>query len=199
MAGSRFVVFLVRGALLGAVLALLLWTRLFTRVPALYVMTGGSMEPAVSPGEYYTASGPLRQVERGALVLFRFVDGDDIFHVLRRVAALPGDTVAMVQGRLLVNGEEAPWPFRVLVPAASRSVLALTGDLYDWGPVLVPSDSVFLLSDTRDMIGWPDSRFIGPVPFEALEARAGRILWSPDRRRLLRRLRRRCVILYRLL
>ena len=32
-------------------------------------------------------------------------------------------------------------------------------------------------ADTRDMIGWPDSRFLGPVPAAAIEARATRIIW----------------------
>jgi hypothetical protein len=38
----------------------------------------------------------------------------------------------------------------------------------------VPPDSVLLLADTRDMLGWPDSRFIGFVPQEDVIARATR-------------------------
>jgi hypothetical protein len=30
---------------------------------------------------------------------------------------------------------------------------------------------VFVLSDTRDMIGWPDSRFFGAVPRQRIGAR----------------------------
>jgi hypothetical protein len=39
------------------------------------------------------------------------------------------------------------------------------------------------------MIGWPDSRVLGSVPAAALLASVGRIVWSPDRGRLLRALR----------
>ena len=28
---------------------------------------------------------------------------------------------------------------------------------------MVGADSLFVLSDTRDMVGWPDSRFFGAV------------------------------------
>jgi hypothetical protein len=35
----------------------------------------------------------------------------------------------------------------------------------------VGPDSLFLLSDTRDMIGWPDSRFLGPVPRDRVRER----------------------------
>ena len=53
----------------------------------------------------------------------------------------------------------------------------------------MPRDSVFLLADTRDMIGWPDSRFLGPIAVTALEAETGRIVWPSEWRRLLKRAR----------
>lgn len=179
----------VRAALLGGVAVLLLWTRGFTRWPQIYFMTGPSMEPTVRAREYFAATSPVRAPRRGMLVLFRYEDEDGVFHVLRRVAALPGDTIAMRDGRAIVNGRPADWPFRILVPAASRSALARAGDLYTWPDAVVPPDSVFLLSDTRDIIGWPDSRFLGPVATASLVAEARRIVWSPERGRLYRRIR----------
>ncbi len=156
----------------------LLWgTRAFTRWPQIYFMTGASMEPSVRAREYFLASSPLGPLTRGMLVIFRYEDEDGVFHVLRRLAALPGDTIAMRDGRAIVNGAAAPWPFRVLKPEAHRSPMARGGELLTWGPVVVPRDSVFLLADTRDMIGWPDSRFLGPVPVSALEAEATRLIW----------------------
>lgn len=171
----------------------ILWvTRGCTRWPETYVGSGPSMEPTVRPGDYFTVwpmpeeAGALR---RGMPVVFRFVYEDSVYHVLRRLAALPGDTIAMREGRAIVNGAEMPWPWQVLEPRARRSPLARVADLYTWGPLVVPRDSVFLLSDTRDMVGWPDSRFVGPVALSALEGVAGRYLWARDRGRILRRLR----------
>jgi hypothetical protein len=39
---------------------------------------------------------------------------------------------------------------------------------------VVPADSVVLLSDTRDMLGWPDSRFLGFIPRSEIEGKATR-------------------------
>ena len=172
--------------LLGAA-TLLWWTRAFTRWPQVYFMTGGSMEPAVLAREYFVATSPVAHLRRGMLVVFRYEDEDGVFHVLRRLAGLPGDTVAMREGRAVVNGRDAGWPYRILVPAVSRTEYARGGRLFTWGPVVVPPDSVFLLADTRDMMGWPDSRFLGPIPVERIEAEAGRIVWPRAWRRLLRR------------
>jgi len=177
------------GALLLGAVALVWTTRGFTRWPETYIGSGPSMEPTVRPGDYFTVMTPVEGLRRGMLVVFRFPHEDTVHHVLRRLAGLPGDTIAMRAGRAIVNGRATDWTFRVVEPRASRSPLARVDDLYTWGPVVVPRDSVFLLSDTRDVVGWPDSRFIGPVAVAALEGAAGRFLWSRERGRILRRLR----------
>jgi signal peptidase I len=157
-------------AVLGAVL---LWTTRFgTRWPSIYYMTGPSMEPTIGAQRYFIAWDPPGALSRGDLVVFRFpYEGTD-YHVLRRVVALPGDTVSMTRGALYVNGAPQPWPYRVIEPAAWRSVFARDSNLYDWGPWVVGRDSLMLLSDTRDVFGWPDSRFIGWIPPSDIEARA---------------------------
>jgi signal peptidase I len=163
-------------ALLIAAAALVWVTRGGTRWPALYYMTGSSMEPAVRPREIFLTWSPAEPIARGDLVIFEFSDEDGDFHVLRRLAGLPGDTLIMTEGALVVNGRATAWPFRVLEPRARTSPYARVGDLYTWGPWVVPADSVFLLSDTRDHLGWPDSRFIGAVPRSRVIARATRAL-----------------------
>ncbi len=150
-------------------------TRLGTRWPTIYTMTGPSMEPTLSAGQYFLAWNPPGRLERGDLVIFRFIDEDgEIFDVLRRLVGLPGDTVSMTDGEAFVNGEPQPWPYRVENPAAWRSELAIEGHLFTWGPWVVPADSVVLLADLRDMLGWPDSRFVGFVAREDVLARATR-------------------------
>jgi signal peptidase I len=165
------VVWLVAGAL---VIAMAWTTRLATRWPSVYFMTGASMEPTVRMEEYFLAWSPPGRVARGDLVIFRFEDDDGVFHVLRRVAGLSGDTVSMRDGAVVVNGVRQPWAFRIIEPGAWRSALALSPNLYEWGPWIVPPDSVALLADTRDVIGWPDSRFIGFVSRDDVIARATR-------------------------
>ncbi len=151
-------------------------TRLGTHWPSVYYMTGPSMEPTVAAGQYFLAWSPAGALSRGDLVLFRFEEADEVFHVLRRLVALPGDTVAMDSGVVLLNGKPQHWPFQILQPAASFSPMAIDGNLYSWGPWIVPRDSAVLLADTRDMLGWPDSRFVGFIALSDIPARATRAL-----------------------
>ncbi len=132
------------------------------------------MEPAVPAGQYFLVWNPPGALGRGDLVVFRYQDEDGVFHVLRRLAALPGDTIAMRDGVILINGTPQVWPFQIINPRARRSLLAREGDLYSWGPWVVPPDSAVLLSDTRDMLGWPDSRFLGFIPLTEIEGKATR-------------------------
>ncbi len=158
--------------------------------PQTYVMTGPSMAPTVHAGEYFVATGPVHRLRRGMLVIFRYDDDDGVYHVLRRVAGLPGDTVALKDGRALVNGKPMGWPFRIIAPRAWRSLYVRGENLYTWGPVRVPRDSVLLLSDTRDALGFPDSRWIGPVAIDAIEAEARWAVWAPRRGLMLQSLGR---------
>jgi signal peptidase I len=143
-------------------------------------MTGESMVPAVGRGEWFLARPLAGPPARGDLVVIEHWIDDTLYHVLRRVVGLAGDTVAMRDGHLRVNDVPAPWPARVIVPAAERALEGpITGTIYNWGPVVVGADSVFVLSDTRDMVGWPDSRFFGAVPRVRVVDRYVTRLWRP--------------------
>ncbi|HXG44022.1 MAG TPA: signal peptidase I [Gemmatimonadales bacterium] len=171
---------LLRLALVGVGVALTVrWVAGGARLPALYYMTGPSMEPAVSAGALFLALPPKRSPVRGDLVLVELMLDDSTYHVLRRVVGLPGDTLEMRQGRLTVNRAAAPWPFRILEPKADRALDGpVEGTIYTWGPVVVEPGALFVLSDTRDMIGWPDSRFLGPLPAGRVVGQLGLVLWG---------------------
>ncbi|UCC74797.1 MAG: signal peptidase I [Gemmatimonadota bacterium] len=175
MKGSRTAVWIRVGFWLVVAVSIFgaLWaTRFGERVPSIYIMTGQSMEPTLAEGEYFVAWSPPDRIERGDLVIFRFARRAGDFHVLRRLAALPGDTVAMDSGVVILNGKTQPWPFDIASPGAWRSELAIEENIYTWGPWVVPPDSAVLLSDRRDMFGWPDSRFLGFIPLDDILARA---------------------------
>lgn len=166
-------------ALLLAVLVVLAGlTRGFTEFPSTYYMTGSSMEPSVGQGAWFLAR-PLREMPaRGDLVLVQYWIDDELYHVLRRAVGVPGDTLRMVDGLLRVNGRAADWPARIIERRAERPLDGpVPGTIYNWGPVTVGRDSAFVLSDTRDMLGWPDSRFLGAVPRERIVERYVFRLW----------------------
>jgi signal peptidase I len=164
--------------LLCVLAALIVLTRGFTAFPTTYYMTGPSMEPSVRQGAWFVAQ-PLRQMPApGDLVLLEHWIDDTLYHVLRRAVGLPGDTVRMSDGALWVNGHVADWPARIIAPRAERTLDGpVRGTIYNWGPAVVGPDSVFVLSDTRDMLGWPDSRFLGAVPRAQLVERYVFRLW----------------------
>lgn len=91
----------------------------------------------------------------------------------KRVAGLPGETVALRDGGLVINDRAVPFP-------ASLSLLRY----YSFGR-LAPGKSeacgtgYFLLGD--DSKDSQDSRFEGPLPPERIEGRPWLIVWPFSR------------------
>ena len=91
------------------------------------------------------------------LVVFREPDQDQL--VVKRVVALGGQTVALEDGELLVDGV-APYEPQVDLKGI---------DWMYFGPVTVPPDAVFVMGDNRfESI---DSRTYGAIPLHDLMGR----------------------------
>jgi signal peptidase I len=139
----------------------------------------------------------LGEPQRGDIVTFS--SPRDRMRLIKRLVALPGDTVEMRDNHLLINGEAAeyaslgsesqPHPGQRGVAAAresesvggSRRVVQWLPGLASrssFGPITVPKDEYLMLGDNRD--NSEDSRYIGLVPRNLLIARAERILVSAD-------------------
>ncbi|HEY0616591.1 MAG TPA: signal peptidase I [Kribbella sp.] len=127
-------------------------------------VSSSSMEPTLKSGDQiliatraYKSHGPAR----GDLVVFDGPDGP----LVKRVAAIAGDEVGIEDGQLVVNARIVP------EPAVDQS----TVDGMYYGPVTVPSGSVFVLGDNR--ANSVDSRTLGPVPLDALIGQVRIRLW----------------------
>jgi len=154
-----------------------------------------SMEPSWMAGDYLMVAPLGRPPTRGQVVVYR----TPYATLLKRVVALPGDTVAMSQGQLSVNGvniaepyvrpgdASAPdglpmdssdfyWQNRYLVAGVNAASYRPT--LKTWGPVVLPDSNYFVLGDNRDVS--MDSRQRGFVPASAILARPLFIYWSWD-------------------
>jgi signal peptidase I len=124
-------------------------------------VSSASMEPTVPEGSIvllYRQGDPVQ----GALVSFRNPAGTDT--VLKRVVAVGGQTVAIEDARLYVDGAAVPEPF------VDHSRI----DGTYFGPVTVPEGHVFVMGDNR--AASIDSREFGPLPQEAVEAT---VVWPP--------------------
>ena len=89
--------------------------------------------------------------------------------LIKRVVGLPGDTVAVRNGTLLVNGERQNEPY----------LNSGFPDRSNFGPEKVPKNHVFVMGDNRS--NSQDSRFIGPIPKENVEGEAFIRFWPPGR------------------
>jgi signal peptidase I len=116
---------------------------------------------------------------------------------VKRVVALPGDTVQVIDGHLWVNGVKVPQqPYevyedipRIQAPWADNMQATyqeiwenhlldnfLGVELRDsFGPVKVPDNNYFVMGDNRD--NSCDSRFWGPVPRENIKGKAWFVHW----------------------
>jgi signal peptidase I len=170
------------------------------RIVEAFRIPSGSMEPTVLIGDYlYTdMRGSARtSVTRGSLVVFTSVEERGL-KALKRVVALGGDTVAMRAGRLFVNGAPVDEPYVESLASLHgadadqrasmlkwqdplltvRDSVSLHPDLNDWGPLVVPHETLLLLGDNRQASY--DSRFWGPLPRRNLLGRPTMIYYSYD-------------------
>lgn len=140
--------------LVAIALAVVLPVRAWVAEPV-YVASP-SMEPALKTGTLLILDKltlRARSPRRGDILSFRS-PVDDI-DMLKRVVALPGETVEMREKVVYINGKELEEPYVV----HSRPGERLEGD--NLAPLIVPNDGFFVLGDNRDESNdssvWKDS------------------------------------------
>lgn len=180
--------------------AVLLFLVMKTVLVEAYKIPSGSMERTLMVGDFllvnkwvYGAEIPfssrhlpaMRAPKRGDVIVFEW-PSDPTKNFVKRLIGLPGDTVAMSDGKLVVNGVAQQERYVVHIPAsgdptsdefrwqrgfvlrnatdsANAGAIASYHPTRDnWGPLLVPPNSFFALGDNRD--NSYDSRYWGFVP-----------------------------------
>lgn len=163
-----------------------------------YRVPTGSMQPTLKPGDFifsyrraYGWWGDSRLPERGDLVVFSYPQQPRVNYV-KRVLALPGDRLEMVDNRLILNGR--PLEYREVADARRDNpqpdLFSLLEESYGgrrwvliveknsqgkaFGPLIVPPGEIFLLGDNRDTSD--DSRYWGTVPVDQVSGQAW-VIW----------------------
>ena len=139
----------------------------------------------------------FREPRRGEILVFDSVEQPGLA-IVKRLIGIPGDTLEMRGGSLIRNRQpvaepyvrhvdptrsESPemrakmraWQVRRLVTADTASYAP---DLQDWGPIVVPTDSLFMMGDNRDESY--DSRYWGFLPRANVEGTPVVIYFSYD-------------------
>ena len=146
-----------------------------THVVEAFSIPTDSMAPTILAGDHILAKKLLREFpQRHDVVVFYSEDDSQLF--VMRVIGLPGESVAIKNEQVFVNGEPLDDPHAVF-----HGPLLRTPDIANIAPVFVPDNSFYVLGDNRRDT-W-DSRVLGPIPFADYYAKAHVIYWSRERNR----------------
>jgi signal peptidase I len=161
--------------LVGAlVVALVVKTWLFQ---AFYIPSG-SMEPTLQVGDRVLVnkiSYDIADVDRGDIIVFERPDDwetGDIEDLIKRVIALPGDTVAARDGEVYVNGQvlDEPW-----LAEENRGITSFEDRSQCVPECTLGPNEVFVLGDNRDNSS--ASNRYGPIDFSHVIGRAFIRVW----------------------
>lgn len=142
----------------------------------------------------------LRTPRRGDILVFDSVEEAGL-EVVKRLVGVPGDTLSMRAGELYRNGTrlDEPWVLHVrpngptdpadaarmrawqlphLALADGPARAAYAPDYNNWGPLVIPADSFFMMGDSRD--NSYDSRVWGPLPRASVRGRPEFVYFSYD-------------------
>jgi signal peptidase I len=178
-------------------IAILLALVIRTLIVQAFTIPSGSMMDTLLVGDYILVNkflyGPelpltdyrlpsLRQPHRGDIIVFKYPQ-DEKRDFIKRIVGIPGDTVQVRGQQVFINGR----PLDESYVRRSQSALGQTGSpsfcgyAYACEPLVVPTDSYFVMGDNRD--NSQDSRYWGFVKRDKIKGKAFLIYWSWDSER----------------
>lgn len=138
-----------------------------------FVVDGHSMDPTLANNEHLIIDkipyylGPPK---RGDIIVFHAPDGQDW---VKRVIGLPGDTVAVKNGKLILDGKTINEPY----------INGPMDPYNNYGPTTVPKGDLFVMGDNRNIS--EDSRIIGPIKESSVIGRVDIIFWPLNKMKVI--------------
>lgn len=152
---------LARKVLLPLALLLAIIVSVFYIFFSVIMVAGDSMAPGLSPGDALLVTRSYSAPQRGDIVVFRTLDGTDHEQdLVKRVAAIEGDTISVENGVATINGQLEEVTNRIVSVSDPTVVESF----------VVPAGAVFVLGDNRPIA--LDSRDFGPVPIATIRGKA---------------------------
>lgn len=147
--------------------AIVLPIRFYIAQP--FIVRGDSMVPTFENGDYLIIDEFsyrfLRDAVRGEVIVFRYPNDPSKFFI-KRVIGLPGETVRIEGGMLLIQSDDAQ---------AHDPYSEFVGQLYPDGVWTLGIGEYFVMGDNRQFSS--DSRSWGPLPHDLIIGRAILRLW----------------------
>lgn len=109
----------------------------------------------------------FESISRGDVVVFHY-PRDPSKSYIKRIIALPGDTLSIDEGRVYVNGKRISEPY---VPRKYRDERSLA-------QMVIPPNEYFVMGDHRSISS--DSRDFGPVNRDLIYGKAAFVYWPAD-------------------
>ncbi|MFH0873726.1 MAG: signal peptidase I [Candidatus Komeilibacteria bacterium] len=169
VAGSIFGLILETIKVVLISMAIILPIRYFLIQP--FYVEGASMEPTFNSNEYllvdeitFRFQGP----KRGEVVVFRYPRDPRQFFI-KRVIGLPGETISIQAGKILINGQELDEVYLDELRVGDSNI----------EPLVIPADHYFLMGDNR--ANSLDSRIFGSVEKKFVIGRVWLRGWPLDK------------------
>jgi signal peptidase I len=116
---------------------------------------------------------PVSNPERGDIIVFIYPN-DRSKDYIKRVIGVAGDKIEIRNKSIFINGKPYKDGFGIYSDSVVYPSMVQPRDNY--GPVVVPGNSLFVMGDNRDESA--DSRFWGFVDLKDVEGKALLIYWS---------------------
>ncbi|MDD3114981.1 MAG: signal peptidase I [Anaerovibrio sp.] len=132
-----------------------------------YLVEGPSMMPTLENQQRLIVNRliyNLRAPEKGEILIFKYPK-DQSRDFIKRVIAVPGDTIEIKDGNVFVNDE------------LQTEDYILSKCRGDYPKVTIPAGHIFVMGDNRN--NSEDSRFpdVGFVPFDLIKGKAMVVFW----------------------
>lgn len=154
------------------VIALVVALGVRTFLLAHFVVEGSSMYSTLESGDRVfvnKVSYRLHDPNRGDVVVLHEIRGTTERDLIKRVIAVGGEEVEMRSCEVRIGGQ------LLIEPYLDPTVVTPGNCGGDFGPILVPEGTVFVMGDNR--AGSQDSRTLGPVLLDDIVGRAFVVFW----------------------
>ncbi len=156
-----------RDWLVSIVVAVVLAFLIRTFIVELYIVDGPSMLPTLESQERLVVNKFIyrfRPPEHGEILVFRY-PRDPSRDFIKRVIAVPGDSIEIKDHRVFLNDQLLSEPY-IREPTLST-----------YPKAVVPDGTVFVMGDNRN--NSEDSRFVdvGFVPYDLIKGKAMLVFW----------------------